>query len=87
MRSASPDLQRGHGRTSSAFGRLAVTERLDQGMAGQKITDRLAQGATALAMNQSYAREAREKGVVEIFLDPIARLVGRLPEQQDLARD
>src|SRR5262245_42336838 len=35
-------------------------------------------------MYQSYAREAREKSVVEIFLDTVARLVGGLSQEHDL---
>ena len=55
----SADLQRGHGGAGAALGRLAVAERLDQGMAGQQVADRLAQGAGALAVDQSYAGQAR----------------------------
>jgi len=50
-------------------------------MAGEEVADRLAEGAAALPMDQSYAGQAREKGVVQIFLDPVARFVRRLPEQ------
>src|SRR5438094_271631 len=80
----SADLQRGHGRACSALGRLTVAERLDQRVTREQVADGLAEGAAALAMHQSYARQAREKGVVEIFLDSIARLVGRLSKEQDL---
>src|SRR5215831_21247003 len=38
-------------------------------------------------MYQSYAREASEKGVVEIFLDAVACLVGGLSQEHDLAVD
>src|SRR5262249_27588393 len=84
---SSTDLQRGHGRSRSALGRLTVTEGIDQGVARQQIAHRLAQGPAALAMHQSYARQAREKGIVEIFLDAVPGLVGRLSKQQDLAGD
>src|SRR5207245_7110932 len=80
----SADLQRGHGRACSTLGRLTVAERLDQRVTREQVADGLAEGAAALAMHQSYARQAREKGVVEIFLDSIARLVGRLSKEQDL---
>src|SRR5207245_10010583 len=83
----SADLQRGHGRARSALGGLTVAERLDQGVTREQVADGLAEGAAALAMNQSYARQAREEGVVEIFLDSIPRLVGRLSKQQDLGGD
>src|SRR5262245_3585335 len=79
-----PDLQRGHRRPRAALRRLAVAERLDQRVPGQEVAHRLSEGAAALAMYQSYAREAREKGVVEIFLDAVARLVGGLSQQHDL---
>src|SRR2546425_281720 len=38
-------------------------------------------------MNQSYAGQACEKGVVQIFLDSVARLVRRLTQQQNLGSD
>src|SRR5205823_10448117 len=38
-------------------------------------------------MDQSYAWEAREKGIVEIFLDAVPRLVAGLSQQQDLGSD
>src|SRR5262245_6852173 len=87
LRLPSTDFQRGHGRTRSALGRLAVTEGLDQRVARQEVTHRLAQGPAALAMHQSYARQAREKGIVEIFLDAVTRFVRRLSQQHDLAGD
>src|SRR5438128_2672946 len=83
----SADLQRGHGRACSTLGGLTVAERLDQRVTREQVADGLAEGAAALAMHQSYARQAREKGVVEIFLDSIPRLVGRLSKQQDLGGD
>src|SRR5262252_6462742 len=87
LRPLSTDFQRGHGRSGSALRRLTVAEGLDQGVACQEIAHRLAQGPAALAMDQSYARQAREEGVVEIFLDAVPCLVGRLSQQHDLARD
>src|SRR5207245_8807791 len=83
----SADLQRGHGRACSTLGGLTVAERLDQRVTREQVADGLAEGAAALAMHQSYARQAREKGVVEIFLDSIARLVGRLSKEQNLGGD
>src|SRR5262245_6787757 len=87
VRSSSADLQCGHGRARSALVGLTVAERLDQRMAGQEIANGLAKGAAALAMHQSYARQASKEGIIEIFLDSITRLVSRLAEQQDLGRD
>src|SRR5206468_12907458 len=83
----SADIQCGHGRACSTLGRLTVAERLDQRVTREQVADGLAEGAAALAMHQSYARQAREEGVVEIFLDSIARLVGRLSKEQDLGGD
>src|SRR5438093_538313 len=83
----SADLQCGHGRACSTLGRLTVAERLDQRVTREQVADGLAEGAAALAMHQSYARQAREEGVVELFLDSIARLVGRLSKEQDLGGD
>src|SRR5207249_5691170 len=82
-----PDLQRGHGRSRSALRWLTVAERLDQRVTGQEVADRLSERAATLPMDQSYAREARKKGIVEIFLDAVPRLVAGVSQQQDLGSD
>jgi len=56
-------------------------------VAGKKVADGLAKGAGALSVNQSYARKACEKRGVQVLLDTVARLVCRLPEQQDFGCD
>src|SRR5437867_12280881 len=82
-----PDLQRGHGRSRSALRWLTVAERLDQRVTGQEVADRLSERAATLPMDQSYAREARKKGIVEIFLDAVPRLVAGVSQQQNLGSD
>src|SRR4029450_2028681 len=56
-------------------------------MAGQEVADGLSQRAGALPMNQPYAGQAREERVVQVLLAPIASLVRRLAEQQELGPD
>src|SRR2546430_8646319 len=61
---------------------LAVPKGIDEGVAGEEVTHRLAEGARALAMDQSDARQARDERVVQVLLDGVAGLVRRAPEQE-----